>query len=86
MKQGKLYGVGVGPGNPELMTAKAIRVIRESAVIAAPQADTGGQTALAIAAAYIGGKPVLHCEMPMTRDRAVRDACHLQAADAICAQ
>lgn len=86
MKQGKLYGVGVGPGDPELMTAKAIRVIRESAVIAAPQADTGGQTALAIAAAYIGGKPVLHCEMPMTRDRAVRDACHLQAADAICAQ
>ena len=33
---GKLYGVGTGPGDPELMTLKAIRIVRESDVIAIP--------------------------------------------------
>ena len=33
---GKLYGVGVGPGDPELLTLKAMRIIRESDVIALP--------------------------------------------------
>ena len=33
---GKLYGVGVGPGDPELMTLKALRIIRQSDVIAIP--------------------------------------------------
>ena len=31
---GILYGVGVGPGDPELMTLKAVRLIRENEVIA----------------------------------------------------
>ena len=74
MSKGKLYGVGVGPGNPELLTVKAVRVIQESDVVAVPQAGAGEQAALAIAAEYIGDKPVLHCDMPMTRDRAARDA------------
>ena len=29
MEKGKLYGVGVGPGDPELLTRKAERVLRE---------------------------------------------------------
>ena len=29
MMAGKLYGVGVGPGDPELMTLKAVRLIKE---------------------------------------------------------
>ena len=33
---GKLYGVGTGPGDPELMTLKAVRVIQECDVIALP--------------------------------------------------
>ena len=85
MSKGKLYGVGVGPGNPELLTVKAVRVIQESDVVAVPQAGAGEQAALAIAAEYIGDKPVLHCDMPMTRDRTARDASHDRAADAICA-
>ncbi|HIX90913.1 MAG TPA: precorrin-2 C(20)-methyltransferase [Candidatus Agathobaculum pullicola] len=85
MSKGILYGVGVGPGDPELMTAKAIRVMGESDVIAVPQSGAGEQTALQIAARHMGDKPVLHCDMPMTRDKAKRDACHDRAADDICA-
>ncbi len=34
---GKLYGVGVGPGDPELLTLKAINIIKEVDVIIAPK-------------------------------------------------
>ena len=34
--RGILYGVGVGPGDPELMTLKAVRMIREADVVAVP--------------------------------------------------
>ena len=32
--RGILYGVGVGPGDPELMTLKAVRLIKENDIIA----------------------------------------------------
>ena len=28
--QGMIYGIGVGPGDPELMTLKAVRLLREA--------------------------------------------------------
>ena len=86
MKQGKLYGIGVGPGDPELMTYKAVRLIQECDVIAVPKGGTGEQTATTIAAKWIEEKPILHCDMPMTRDQEVLHACHDKAADDICVQ
>ena len=41
-KQGILYGVGVGPGDPELLTLKAVRILRECDVIAIPQESKEG--------------------------------------------
>ena len=84
--KGILYGVGVGPGDPELLTAKAIRLLRECDVVAAPQSTGGKQTALDIASPYIDkDKPVRLFNMPMTHDKQARNASHDAAADAICA-
>ena len=86
MSKGILYGIGVGPGDPELMTAKAIRLLRECDVVAAPRSTDGKQTALDIAAPYIEkDKPVRLFDMPMTHDRQARNASHDAAADALCA-
>lgn len=38
---GKLIGVGVGPGDPELLTIKGLRVLREADEVFVPVADTG---------------------------------------------
>lgn len=38
---GKLYGIGVGPGDPELLTLKAYRILREADVIFCPEKESG---------------------------------------------
>ncbi len=81
MNKGVLYGVGVGPGDPELMTVKAVRIIREADVVAAPD----GQTACGIAAQYLEGKEIMICPMPMLRDRELLARRHEEAAERICA-
>ena len=52
---GRLYGLGVGPGDPELLTLKALRLLREVPVIAYPAPEHGNSFARAIVAAWIGG-------------------------------
>lgn len=39
MTTGTLYGVGAGPGDPELITVKAFRALQESPVIAYPKKE-----------------------------------------------
>ena len=80
--KGKLYGVGVGPGDPELLTRKAVRLLRECDVVAAPD---GERTAYQIAKEFAEGKPVLFCDLPMTRDKAAMRESHKAAADTLCA-
>lgn len=48
MSKGVLYGVGTGPGEPELLTIKAVRTIESCPVIAAPQTADGAMVALDI--------------------------------------
>ena len=85
MKTGTLYGIGVGPGDPELLTLKAVRILQAAQVIAAPDKGRGEQTALNIVSAWIKGKPVLSCPAPMVHDPDVLDQAHTRAADQICA-
>ena len=67
--KGTLYGVSVGPGDPELLTLKAVRVLREADVVAVPNIGHGRQTAYGIVEEYIQGKPLIDCSTPMLRDR-----------------
>ena len=39
--KGKLYGIGVGPGDPELLTLKAKRLIEECDIVAVPVKKEG---------------------------------------------
>ena len=52
--KGTFYGVSVGPGDPELMTLQAVRLIRQCPVLAAPQTASGQMLALDIARSALG--------------------------------
>ena len=55
---GRLYGVGLGPGDPELVTVKAARLIGAADVIAYHSARHGRSIARGIAEAYLRGDQV----------------------------
>ena len=78
MSKGVLYGVGTGPGDPELLTIKAVRTIESCPVIAAPQTADGVMVALDIVrrAVDLTGKTVIPVRFSMTRDLERRAAEH----------
>jgi len=53
--RGRLYGLGVGPGDPELLTLKALRLLRSAPVIAYPAPEHGDSFARSIVASWIEG-------------------------------
>ncbi len=64
---GKLYGIGVGPGDPELMTLKAHRLIATADVVAYPTLDGGDSFAREIAAEAIASdSEEIAISIPMT--------------------
>ena len=82
MKKGVFYSVGVGPGDPELITLKAVRTLERCPVVAAPQTKNGEMLALSIArqAVSLEGKTVVPLHFTMSRDKAQQHAAHLAAA------
>ena len=84
MKKGVFYGVGVGPGDAELMTLKAQRVLEACKVLAFPNSGASAAALNIVRAAVdISGKTILDIPMPMTRDETKLKCAHDEAAEKI---
>jgi precorrin-2 C20-methyltransferase / precorrin-3B C17-methyltransferase len=67
---GRLFGLGVGPGDPELLTVKARRIVAAVDVIAYPNARHGRSVARAIAAPHFRGDQIeVALEYPVTTEQ-----------------
>ena len=83
---GKLYGIGVGPGEAELLTLKALRIMRESDVIIVPGTDVEKSVAYQIVLPVfpeITEKTRVAVKMPMTKDPVRLEESHQKAAEVI---
>lgn len=86
--QGTLYGVGIGPGDAELLTLKAVRIIQEADCIAVPGMKKEETVAWQItiqAVPEIAGKECLEIHMPMTKDKEELQKSHEAAAEQVAA-
>jgi len=72
---GTLYGLGIGPGDPELITVKALRILRAVPVIAYPAPERGDSLARQIVAPHLdgqeppGGRIEIAIRMPLVEAR-----------------
>lgn len=82
----KLYAVGVGPGDPELITLKAARLIASADVIFAPTGRGGHSLAQEIAAAHISEhQKLVLMSFPISRDNETLESVWPAHADVIAA-
>ncbi|MDO4344284.1 MAG: precorrin-2 C(20)-methyltransferase [Eubacteriales bacterium] len=84
--KGKLFGVGIGPGDPELLTLKAVRIIREASVIAVPgkkKEDTVAYQITVQAVPEIAEKECMEIYMPMTKEKKALEESHEKAAQQV---
>lgn len=81
-----LYGVSVGPGDPELMTLKSIKIINACPVIAVPRTKGGRTAALTIAAqsCEMQGKTIIYIDFAMSDDPIAADKNYARAAEQLC--
>lgn len=80
---GKLYGIGVGPGDSGLLTLKAKQILDKAQIIACPVKEKGEEsTALNIIRQVVdlSEKEIIEVVFRMDKDRAKREQCRAQAA------
>ncbi|MFI3238320.1 MAG: precorrin-2 C(20)-methyltransferase [Lachnospiraceae bacterium] len=82
---GILYGVGVGPGDPELLTIKAVKTIEKCAVVAIPKTKEKSTLAFDIASGVcdMSAKEILELNFLMTRDKELLHKSHMDVANQI---
>ena len=84
MKIGNFYGIGLGPGDPELLTLKALHTIQRADCIFVPKSDSKEDSlALEIVKDYVKGKRVIEQVYPMTKDKETLNTAWLKAAEEI---
>ena len=81
---GNFYGIGIGPGDPELLTLKAVRVIKSVDYIFVPKASFKNESlALDIVKEFVKGKEICEQVYPMTKDKSVLNNAWYNAAKEI---
>ena len=72
--KGKLYGIGIGPGDPELLTLKAVRILKSIDVIAIPESrKEKGSIAMGIAGEHIKkDAETMTLTFPMVKEESVK--------------
>ncbi len=81
---GTLYGIGIGPGDAELLTLKAVRLLKECPVLAWPAPLEGDGLARTIAAPHIpAGKTEIAIRLSFRPERDDTDAAYDCAAATI---
>lgn len=85
MKPGVLYGIGVGPGDPDLLTLAAVKALGAVRAVFAPASSKNDfSLALDIVRPYLRPEAeVIRLDFPMTRDDAVRQAARRANAQAV---
>ena len=87
VKTGNFYGIGLGPGDPELLTLKALHAIQKADCIFVPKSDTKEDSlALEIVKDYVKGKKVIEQVYPMTKDKSILNSAWRKAAEEIHAE
>ncbi|MDR2884014.1 MAG: precorrin-2 C(20)-methyltransferase, partial [Deferribacteraceae bacterium] len=67
---GEIFILGVGPGDPELVTVKAVNILKRADIIYVPESDAGGRSvAEGIIRPYVDKGRTLPSYFPMTDDR-----------------
>ena len=81
--KGKLFGIGVGPGDPQLLTLKAVSVIKKCSVIAVPATPKQASAAYAVIESYLAEKELLECSLTMAKDLGKRQKARQNVAEQI---
>ena len=82
---GTLYGLGIGPGDPDLITLKALKLLQAAPVLAYPALEDGDSLARAIIAPHlVTPKTEIAVRIPMAIERAPAQAAYDAAAKEIC--
>jgi precorrin-2/cobalt-factor-2 C20-methyltransferase len=74
---GKLYVIGVGPGDPELMTLKAARILKDTSCVFVPKGrEEGSSLALSImrGAISLDGKKIVELHFPMIKTKGSQES------------
>ena len=79
--KGTLYGLGIGPGDPDLITLKALRILERASVLAYPAPEHGDSLARRIVEPHLDGHHQEYCiRMPMVAARFPAQDVYDQAA------